>query len=118
MDWETFTIQPGCHLAIPSGICVDVPSGYALMAYEKSGVATKTGLIAGARVVDAGYQGEVHIHLINPTNKPVTVNRGQKIVQFVLMPVVCSGLIEVPAGEIYTEESSRGIGRFGSTGDC
>lgn len=41
MDWESFTIQPGAGLLIPSGIKALVPEGFALVCLEKSGVATK-----------------------------------------------------------------------------
>ena len=60
-----FYINPQSHQSIPSGIKVNVPEGYALVAFNKSGIATKKGLQVGACVVDCGYQGEVHIHLTN-----------------------------------------------------
>ena len=61
----TITLTPGDSCLIASGIKVNVPEGYALVAFNKSGVATKKGLQVGACVVDCGYQGEVHIHLVN-----------------------------------------------------
>ena len=52
-------------ILIPSGVRVDVPKGHALIAFNKSGVAVKRQLLGGACVVDEGYQGELHIHVIN-----------------------------------------------------
>ena len=114
--WETFTLAPGTHITIPSGIRMEVPRDAALIAYEKSGVAVKSGLITGARVVDSGYQGEINIHLVNPTNKPVIITRGQKIIQFLLVPIVHSELIETSNKDIHPIASSRGTGGFGSSG--
>ena len=53
---------------IPSGIKLNVPEGWALVAFAKSGVAVKKNLIPGACVVDHGYQGQLHISLINTSN--------------------------------------------------
>ena len=55
-------------LRIKSGIKVNVPQGYALIAFNKSGISTKLGLIVGACVIDSGYQGELSIHIINTSS--------------------------------------------------
>ena len=108
-------IDPFGSALIPSGIKVEIPKGFALIAFNKSGVATKKGLTVGACVVDEDYQGEVHIHLINQTDKAVFLQPGEKIVQFVLVPMAYIGLEEVY--EIHQEETERGQGGFGSTGN-
>ena len=61
--------------------------GYALIAFNKSGVCTTLNVIAGACVIDSGYQGEIHIHLINVSKKDVFITPDMKIMQFVLIPV-------------------------------
>jgi len=114
MPWESVTIPPGGMLLIPAGVKVNVPYGWALIAFEKSGVATKMGLMCGARVVDYGYSGEVHIHLFNPTKDPVTVKAGQKMIQFLLLPVPSVNIRLVD--KIFNQEGSRGDGGFGSSG--
>ena len=101
---------------IPSGIKVDVPEGYALIAFNKSGIATIRELQVGACVVDCGYQGEVHIHLFNYGKNTVYINPGDKIVQFVLLPLGPPNLEEVDESNLYNSDSTRGIGGFGSTG--
>jgi dUTPase len=68
-------------------------------------------------VVDADYQGEVHISLTNTTKFPVEINAGDKIVQFLLVPVDHRAVEEVSSlDELYPVETERGSGGFGSTG--
>jgi dUTPase len=64
-DYRADGIEPGHAKKIPSGIKADVAVGMALVAFNKSGVATKHGLQVGACVVDSGYEGEIHLHVMN-----------------------------------------------------
>ena len=115
-DMPKVEIRSGDKCLIPSGIKVDVPEGYALIAFNKSGIATGRELQVGACVVDCGYQGEVHFHLFNYGNNVVWLHPGEKIVQFVLLPLGDPAVEEVKEKDLYTEVSSRGEGGFGSTG--
>lgn len=116
-DFGTQIIPSGSDILIPSGIKVRVPKGYALIAFNKSGIATKKKLDVGACVVDEDYTGEVHIHLINTGNYDVVINSHDKIVQFILLPVNYAGVMEVDQ-HYYDSfgETERGSGGFGSTG--
>jgi dUTP pyrophosphatase len=109
-------IDPGERFFIPSGIKVDVPEGYALIAMNKSGVSMKKGLMVGACVVDSDYQGEIHLHLINASNKTVTIEPGDKLTQFLLVPVNYCEIEVVDEKSLFEEETTRGSGGFGSTG--
>jgi dUTP pyrophosphatase len=109
-------IEPYERYFIPSGIKANVPEGYALIAMNKSGVALKKGLMVGAAVVDSDYQGEIHLHLINCSNRGVTIKPGDKLVQFLLVPVSHCSIEEVSEGELYSADTERGEGGFGSTG--
>jgi dUTP pyrophosphatase len=113
-DFETVSLNSGESVLIPSGIKVQVPRGYALIAFNKSGVAVKQGLSVGACVVDEDYEGEVHLHMINTSDKDQVVATGQKLVQFVLIPVSYFDVEEVD--EIPSKNTERGAGGFGSTG--
>ncbi len=113
-DFETATLKPGESVLIPSGIRVQVPRGYALIAFNKSGVAVKQGLSVGACVVDEDYEGEVHLHMINTSDKEQVIATGQKLVQFVLIPVSYFDVEEVD--EMPSRNTERGVGGFGSTG--
>ena len=115
------TIAAHGRVNIPSGIRSHISTNVALEAHNKSGIATKTGLIFGASTVDSNYQGIIHISLINTTDKAVTIPLGMKVVQFIPRLIDTSD-IEVCEGitiyEFYKdfEFSNRGEGAFGSTG--
>ena len=116
-DFPSKEIRAHEKCLIPSGIKVNVPEGYALIAFNKSGVATGRELQVGACVVDSGYQGEVHFHLFNYGKNIVHIHPGDKIVQFVLLPLGDPAVKEVQESELYSEVSDRGEGGFGSTGE-
>jgi dUTP pyrophosphatase len=112
------TIYPHEDILIDTCLKVAVPSGYAWVAMNKSGLCTKTGLIVGAAVIDSGYTGDVHVHLINTSDQPVTVIGGQKITQFLLIPVAVCDPTQISL-ENYMKnfgDSARADGGFGSTG--
>ena len=109
-------LKPGEGILIPSGIHVNVPDGYALIAFNKSGVAVKKTLLAGAAVVDEGYHGEMHIHIINVGDAARPISPGEKIMQFILIPMFYDAVEEVDFKDLYPEDSTRGSGGFGSTG--
>ena len=109
-------IEPGDRYFIPSGIKANVPEGYALIAFNKSGVALKKGLMVGASVVDSDYQGEIHLHLVNVSDTFTRIEAGEKLVQFLLVPVNHCKVEIVDEPELFEEETSRGSGGFGSTG--
>lgn len=116
-SFRSCNVNPACDMLIPSGIKVKVPEGFALVAFNKSGVATKKQLIKGAEVVDEDYQGEIHIHVINTGTKPVRISAGDKLIQFILLPVGYDMPNELPSeeelyGGVATE---RGTGGFGHT---
>jgi len=115
-----FRLDPQKRVMIPSGVKSRMSKpGRALIAANKSGVATKTGLVFGAQVVDYTYKGEIHLSVINTSKEPVNIYQGQKIIQFLEQPVFNS---EVTINKTSTSEEffeglqdDRGEGGFGST---
>ncbi len=118
-DFPQTELKPGQSVKIPAGIKVEVPAGYSLIFFNKSGVATKKSLLVGACVIDHGYSGEVHINLINVGEDVQTISKGDKIVQAIMVPVVTFETLEVSEEELYRDihvAGNRGAGGFGSTG--
>ena len=114
-DFDALELYPGEDVNIQSGIRVVVPLGYALVFFNKSGICTNEQLIVGACVVDEGYQGEVHLHLINVGSLPVYIKPNQKIVQGLLVSVPTIKMEEVSNDDLFSSLTSRGEGGFGST---
>ena len=115
-DFENTAVFPGRDILLDSGIKVIVPKGYALIFKEKSGVATKKKLTAGASVVDSDYRGEVHFHLFNSGDQPQVLHPGEKIIQGLVVPISLCKPKEISNEEYEKNETTRGEGGFGSTG--
>jgi len=122
IDFNAFGIylKPGDRVLIPSGIhCQMSNPNRALIAANKSGVATKQGLVFGAQVVDYEYQGEIHISLIYTGNSTCAIFPGQKILQFLETPVYNSDIDIITnqtPQEFYEDiKTTRGTDGFGSS---
>ena len=111
-------IPAGEQINIPSGIKVNIfDKNTYLEANNKSGIASKYHLVVGASVVDADYQGEVHLNLINTGNTDVEVFSGMKIVQFIHKYYIHTDLEEISNDEYNNlKASDRGSGAFSSSG--
>lgn len=96
---------------IKIGLAFELPSNTELQVRPKSGLSSK-GFIVVLGTVDEGYRGEVEVIAYNNSNIPFTIEKGQKIAQLVLMPVLRPELVEVQE----LSESTRGFNGFGSTG--
>jgi len=112
-------VKPQDSIFIPSGLKINVPANNVLIAMNKSGIALKKNLQVGACVIDEDYQGEIHIHLTNVGNQSTFIEGGDKIVQCVLLPVNYDSveLAESEEDMWNGEETDRGAGGFGSTGE-
>ena len=108
------TIKPLERVAIPTGLVIEVPENFEAQIRARSGLAIKHGLCLanGIGTIDSDYRGEVKIIIINLGTEEFTINRGDRIAQMVICPVIRANL------EIITEVSTtkRSSGGFGSTG--
>ncbi len=109
-----FTLKPGERAAVPTGIAVAIPEGYAGLVLPRSGHAKRqgVGVVNGPGLVDSGYRGEISVILINHGEEDVTFARGDRIAQFAVVPVPAITWVEVDG----LDETARGEGGFGSTG--
>lgn len=109
-------LYPGESVNIPSGVVANIPEGYALIAFNKSGQAVKKALQVGACVCDEDYQGEIHLHVRNIGQRDICLEPGEKLVQFILIPILYEDVEIVDINNVFEEKTERGSGAFGSTG--
>ena len=116
LDSQIETVLPFGSSVLPTGLKIEVPEGYMLEIKNKSGIASKRGLLVGACVVDRGYTGEIFVNLHNPSDRTQTLHAGDKIAQAVFVKIETNVKL-VESDTIYDDETSRGEGALGSTGD-
>jgi len=108
-------LEPGARIAVPTGLAIEIPAGYAGFVLPRSGLALRHGItkLNTPGLIDAGYRGEIKVLLINHDPRTtVTIERGERIAQLVVQAVEHVELVEVDE----LSESERGAGGFGSTG--
>lgn len=108
------TIAAGARALVPTGFAMAMPRGYEAQVRPRSGLALKKGLtvLNAPGTVDADYRGEVGVILINLGQDEVVIERGERIAQMVIAPVVQGIWEEVDD----LSDTERGAGGFGSTG--
>jgi len=108
------TLAPGDIYCVPTGIAIELESGYEAQVRARSGLALKhgLGLVNAPGTIDADYRGEVGVIVINHGRAPFTVERGMRIAQLVVQPV-CRARVQV-ADDLST--TARAAGGFGHTG--
>ena len=97
---------------VQTGIKMAIPEGHVGLIWDRSGLAAKHSIHTLAGVVDAGYRGEVGVVMKNLGNESFKVEKGMRIAQMLIQPVITANIIEVED----LEDTSRGEGGFGSTG--
>lgn len=120
-DEQTIEINPGGNCLLQTGLKVGLDHGFCLMVCNKSGIASKNSLVVGAHIIDSGFANEILIDLHNVGLKSEVINVGQKIAQFLLLPIIHfipleSDNEESLYGMVPITMSDRGLGGFGSTG--
>jgi len=114
---EEMTIPSLDRQLIPTGIHIDIPEGYEVQVRSKSGLALKQGLMVlnSPGTVDQGYTGEIQVIMFNTTKNKVKIEKGQKIAQAVLCPVVSGKWINIIERDELNAKDRNENG-FGSTG--
>jgi dUTP diphosphatase len=107
-------LAPMGRAAVPTGIAVEIPSGFEGQVRPRSGRALEEGLtiVNSPGTVDADYRGEIKVLLVNLGGAPIAIHPGDRIAQLVIAPVARADLVEVAE----LAPSSRGGGGFGHTG--
>ena len=113
-EGDPIVINPGETVFIHTGLSMAIPEGYVGLNFARSGLAAKRGLAPANKVgvIDSDYRGELMVALHNHGDVPQTVEPGDRVAQFLIMPVVQARFCEVDE----LDETDRGAGGFGSTG--
>ena len=111
---QEIEIKPGKFAIIPTGLAVSIPKNFEIQIRPRSGLAAKNQItvLNTPGTIDADYRGELKVILVNLGDKIFKIEKGLRIAQMVLCPVIKAVLKEVDV----LEETERGSGGFGSTG--
>ena len=111
---KVIEIQPGKSEIIPTGLALSIPKNYEIQIRPRSGLAAKNqiSVLNTPGTIDEDYRGEIKVILINLGKKKFKIEKGLRIAQMVLCPVIKAELEEVDV----LDETKRGSGGFGSTG--
>jgi dUTP pyrophosphatase len=114
---EEIEIEPHGRSLVPTGLHFDIPDGYEIQVRSKSGLALKQGLMVlnSPGTVDQGYTGEIKVILFNTTTNVIKIEKGQKIAQAVVSPVVSGKWINLVKVD-NIDDKDRSDNGFGSTG--
>lgn len=108
------TLNPGERRLVPTGIHAAIPDGYEGQIRPRSGLALRYGIsmVNSPGTIDSDYRGEIGVILINLGSEPFLINRGDRIAQMVIAPVIRAILVETES----LPETTRNNGGFGHTG--
>ena len=111
---KNIIILPGKAEMVPTGIAIALPKGFEAQIRPRSGLAAKNGItiLNSPGTIDSDYRGEISAMLINHSKVNFEIERGMRIAQMVIAPVVQFNLIKAET----LDETKRGAGGFGSTG--
>jgi dUTP pyrophosphatase len=107
-------LPPGHRALISTGIAVALPPGTEGQIRPRSGLALRHGVtvLNAPGTVDPDYRGEIQVILVNLGQDPFKVERGMRIAQFVIAPIMQAAIVEAAN----LDETTRGVRGFGSTG--
>lgn len=97
-------IPPFSYRVVPTGVTFEIPEGTMLEIRPKG----RNNHLIGAGVVDAGYQGEILVKVVNVSWKPLRIRAGDAIAQLVQLPVICDPVEEVDPDLIHEQRTDRG----------
>ena len=107
-------LLPGDRQRVSTGFAIAIPEGFEAQVRPRSGLALKRGLLVpnAPGTIDSDYRGELQVILMNAGTEPVVIERGDRIAQLVVAPVVRATFEEVEE----LDSTDRGAGGFGHTG--
>ncbi len=114
VDKEGMLLNPGKRVLIPTGLAIELPQGFEAQIRPRSGLALNYGitLLNTPGTIDADYRGEIGLIVINHGEQPFLIERGMRLAQLVVSPVIHVTLEETD----HLSDSDRGSGGFGHSG--
>ncbi|HEY4476809.1 MAG TPA: dUTP diphosphatase [Candidatus Paceibacterota bacterium] len=109
---ESLELEPRERKSVPLGLALEIPEGYVGLIWDKSGLSHKYGIKGFGGVIDSNYRGEIHVGVINLSDKFFSFEKGHKIAQLLIQKIELVNFEEVDE----LTDSPRGVGGFGSTG--
>lgn len=111
---EDLVLAPGARHAVATGFALAIPEGHEVQVRPRSGLALKHGItcLNAPGTIDSDYRGEMKVILANLGSEPFHVVRGERIAQ--LVPARVQHAVFAEVAEL--DDTSRGVGGFGSTG--
>lgn len=111
---ENYIIPVGQRRLMRTGIAIEIPTGFEVQLRPRSGLAFKQGmtLVNAPGTIDAQYRNEIKVLAINLGEKPIALNKGDRVAQMCIKPVYKMMFLEVDK----LSDSERGLGGWGSTG--
>jgi dUTP pyrophosphatase len=109
---EDAVIQSGSRAALRTGLAVAIPEGFYGRVAPRSGLAVRHGLDVLAGVIDSDYRGEILCALINHGEEALEIKAGTRIAQLIIEAIARPEAVWVES----LDETGRGAGGFGSTG--
>jgi dUTP pyrophosphatase len=108
-------LAPGARALVPTGIAIALPEGYEAQIRPRSGLSIRHGItvINAPGTIDADYRGEISVPMVNLSNAPYTIKRGDRIAQMVIAPYTIAVWRQTTELDTTNE---RGVEGFGSTG--
>lgn len=112
---DTVELLPLERKLVPTGVRMAIPNGYEAQVRPRSGLALRlgVGMVNAPGTIDSDFRGEIAVLLINLSDRPVRLERGERIAQLVIARVERANWIQ--ATEL--DDTGRGVGGFGSTGE-
>lgn len=111
---DSLTLKPLERIMVPTGLFIELPSGYEAQIRPRSGLAAKHGIsiVNTPGTIDSDYRGEIRVILVNLSSQPFILNPGERIAQMVIARY--ERISWKQADQL--SETERGSGGFGSTG--
>ena len=81
---ESFELEPGQRKSIGLGLALEIPEGHVGLIMDKSGISHKYGIKSFGGVIDSGYRGEIHVGIMNLSDKFFLFEKGHKIAQLII----------------------------------